>query len=451
VSSIERASMIAMGPAMAQTVAEVRVPVVIGSGLTGLSISHSLSLASVDHVMIGRRPDMSPRLGESLNLEGTLLLWEMFPQLSRFFFPKREVLGYLGDYEVLCDFAVAQRAVSRAIFRTLGYAPAEEFLQVDRIGFDAALWDLTVASDHCTVIDSPVAGLEFDEATDRFASVCLADGTVLRPTYVFDATNHGRLLGRTAKIACRTLGTQQCVAYTHYHLAPGAPRNVEPWELTTAIVRLFPASDGVDAIAWCIPLGDYVSIGVSTEATRTSLDDESLLERTAAAFARYGIDYRRRYPQRTELKGLKHSYFAYERASGANWLLAGPSFCQVWWLAGAGVGTAPTAAQLAPKLLHDPLRWGAEYDRYMQQLLPLQDTFDFFALTPRDGDQPAALHHFSDRFVRTTLVRLASSTRMRGGRLRVMVSRAVGWLFKQPAAIREYCPVLRVDWRTRAA
>jgi hypothetical protein len=30
---------------------------------------------------------MSPRLGESLNLEGTLLLWEMFPQLSASSFP----------------------------------------------------------------------------------------------------------------------------------------------------------------------------------------------------------------------------------------------------------------------------------------------------------------------------------------------------------------------------
>jgi flavin-dependent dehydrogenase len=375
----------------------------------------------------------------------------MFPELSRFFFPKREVLGYLGDYELLCDFAVSQRAVSRAIFRTLGYQPAEEFLQVDRIGFDAALWDITVASEHCTVLDASVSGLEFDETSDRFSGVHLVDGRVLRPSYVFDATNHGRLLGRAAKVACRTLGAEQRVAYTHYHLAAGAARNVEPWELTTAIVRLFPASDGVDAIAWCIPLGDYVSIGVSTNAARTTLDDESLLERSAAAFARYGVDYRRRYAHRVELKGLRHSYFAYERASGANWLLAGPSFCQVWWLAGAGVGTALTAAQLAPKLLQDPQRWGAEYDRYMQQLLPLQDTFDFFALTPRADYEPAALHHFSDRFVRTTLVRLASSTRMRGGPLRVVVSRAVAWLFQQPAAIREYCPVLRADWRTRAA
>src|SRR5688500_20134635 len=87
-------------------------PVVIGSGLTGLSISRSLSSASIDHVLIGRRPDMSPRLGESMNLEGTLLLWEMFPQLSRFFFPKAQVLGYLANHEVVCDFDVGRLFVS---------------------------------------------------------------------------------------------------------------------------------------------------------------------------------------------------------------------------------------------------------------------------------------------------------------------------------------------------
>jgi flavin-dependent dehydrogenase len=433
------------------TAEHARVPVVIGAGLTGLSISHSLSCASIDHVLIGRRPEMSPRLGESLNLEGTLLLWEMYPQLSHFFFPKREVLGFLGDYEVVCDFAVSQRAVSRAIFSTLGYAPAEEFLQVDRIGFDAALWELATSSRHCTVLDAPVADLEFDDASDRFTKVRLAGGTVVHPSYLFDGTNHGRLLGRTAKLTYRTLGERQRVAYTHYHLAAGAPRNVEPWELTTAVVRLFPESDGVDAIAWCIPLGGYISVGVSMSATETALDDEALLERTSAAFARYGIDYRERYPTRVELKALQHSYFAYERAAGANWLLAGPSFCQVWWMAGAGVGTALAAAKLAPKLLRDPARWGAEYDRYMKQLLPMQETFDFFALSARDEFRPEALHRFSDRFVVTNLVRLAGSTRMRESRFAKAASRAVAWLFRQPRAIREYCSVLQVDWRKIAA
>ena len=428
-----------------------RLPIVIGSGLTGLSISHCLSRDGIDHVLVGRQPDRLPRLGESLNLEGTLLFWEMFPQLSRFFFPKREVLGFLGDYEVICDFDVSQRAVARAIFRTLGYAPATEFLQVDRIGFDAALWELAVASDHCTVLDAPVAELEFDAPSDRFTTVRLSDGTALRPSYVFDATNHGRLLGQKARVPCRNLSAPQRVAYTHYHRSPVASREAERWELTTAIVRLFPSTDGIDAIAWCIPLGDYVSVGVSTIESMSESTDEQLLEHAATAFARCGIDYRRRFSQLADVKGLRHRYFAYERAFGANWLLAGPSFCQVWWMAGAGVGTALTAAQLAPKLLEDPKRWGAEYDRYMHDLLPIHGTFDFFALSPREEYEPESLHRFSDRFVVTSLARLAGSTRVRDSRLAMVAGPAVGWLFSRPGVIRDYCSVRRVDWDVRAA
>lgn len=437
---------------MSQSITErARLPIVIGSGLTGLSISYCLSRAGIDHVLIGQRPDTSPRLGESLNLEGTLLLWEMFPQLSHFFFPKREVLGFLADYEVVCDFDVAERAVSRAIFRMLGYAPTAEFLQVDRIGFDAALWELATASEHCTELDGPVANLEFDARSDSFTAVRLSDGTVLHPSYVFDATNHGQLLGRTAKLACRDLSTRQRVAYTHYHRTPDVSREVERWELTTAIARLLPTSDGIDAIAWCIPLGDYVSVGLSMNDMETDVGDEALLEHAAAAFARYGINYRRRFSQAVEVKGLRHRYFAYERAFGANWLLAGPSYCQVWWMAGAGVGTALTAARLAPKLLQNPRRWGAAYDRYMRELLPIHDTFDFFALSRRDEYQPEALHRFSDRFVVTSLTRLAGSTRVRDSRLAMIAGPAMEWLFRRPGVIREYCSVLRVDWRALAA
>ena len=430
---------------------KAEIPVVIGSGLTGLSISHCLSRASIDHVLIGRRPDASPRLGESLNLDGTILIQEMFPQLSRFFYPKREVLGYLGDYKVTCDFVVGERAVSRAIFRSLGYAPATEFLQVDRVGFDAALWDLAVASQHCTVAGEEVAAMEFDATSDRFTGVRLPDGTLLRPSYVFDATNHGRLLGQAANIGLRTFNAPQRVAYTHYHRRADASRDPEPWELTTAIVRLFPATDGIDAMAWCIPLGDYISVGISAAAAETDLDDETLMERTSAAFARHGIDYRHRFSNRAELKALRHRYYAYDRAAGANWLLAGPSFCQVWWMSGSGVGTALAAAQLAPRLLRDPVRWGAEYDRYMQMVVPLQKTFDFFALSNWDEYNPPALHRFSDRFVVTSLVRLAEETRLRASWLGRMARRPLRWLFRQPLVIREYCSVMRVDLQRRAA
>ncbi|HET8654538.1 MAG TPA: FAD-dependent monooxygenase [Longimicrobiaceae bacterium] len=420
------------------------VPVVIGSGLTGLSVSHSLSRAGIEHVVIGRRPGTKPRLGESLNLEGTLFLKEMFPQLSRFCFQKKEVRSYLGDYEVLCDFDVSKTLTSKVVYNILGHVPVDSFLQVDRVGFDAALWDLATSAPQCTVVESTVAGLDFDEESDTVTAVRLEDGTVLRPAYVFDASNHGRLLGTAMGQKRRLLGEPQRVAYTHYHLPDGAPHLPEPWDPATVIVRLFPDTDGIDAIAWCIPLGRYVSVGISMAERESDLTERTLLKRAAVAFARYGVEFGSRYTKAVAPTGLKFSYFMYERGAGANWLLAGPSFCQVWWLAGAGVGTALVAARLAPRLLSDPERWGRWYDAYMRQLVPIHDTFDYFALTPRNAFEPEGLQRFSDQFVATNLSRLASAARLEQSPLAALTSPLFSWVFSHPGSVRGYCPIRRL-------
>jgi flavin-dependent dehydrogenase len=434
---------------MSATSPHRRLPVILGSGLTGMSISTTLSRAGVDHVLVGGPPGTLPRLGESLNLEGTLLLREMYPELSRYFFPKRIVAGYLAGYRLTCDFDVAERLVSRVMFRALGYRAVGEFLQFDRLGFDAALWEQTAASPRCTVVDAKVAGLRYDAAGDAFSGVELADGTTLSPSYLFDASNHGRVLGKAAELKMDTLGEPQRVAYTHFHAPEGVPVGVDDWERATVIVRLFRDSDSIDAIAWCIPLGRYVSIGISLSADESDASDEELLELTERAFARYGVRYRERFSVTVPLMGLKHQYFVYERAAGTNWLLAGPSFAQVWWMAGAGVGTALAAAQLAPRLLHDPVRWGGEYDRYMRKLVPIHGTFDYFAVTPREGYVPRELHRYSDRFTVTNLLRLAAATRLRGrGRV---VAPAVHWLFSRPGVIRDFCEVDRVAVETAPA
>ena len=420
------------------------VPVIIGSGLTGLSVSHTLSAAGVEHVLIGERPGKKPRLGESLNLEGTLFLKEMFPQLSRFYFQKKEVRGYLGDYEVLCDFDVSRSLGSKVVFSVLGHVPVDSFLQVDRIGFDAALWDLAASAPQCTVMGARVEGMDFDTATDTFTAVRLTDGTVLKPSYLFDASNHGRLLATAMGQKRRLLGEPQRVAYTHYHLAAGAQHLPEPWDLATVIVRLFPDTDGIDAIAWCIPLGRYVSVGISMAESESDLSDRTLLNRAAAAFARYGVDFRAQYPKAVSPTGLKFSYFMYERGAGANWLLAGPSFCQVWWMAGAGVGTSLVAARLAPRLLNDPERFGREYDAYMRQLVPIHATFDYFALTHRNALEQEGLQRFSDQFVATNLSRLASAARMDDRPLSALASPLFSWAFSHPGTIRGYCPIRRL-------
>ena len=423
------------------------VPIVIGSGLTGLSVSHSLSQAGIEHVLIGGRPGTRPRLGESLNLEGTLLLKQMFPQLSRFYFQKKEVRGYLGDYEVLCDFDVGRSLASSVVSTLLGPVPGDSFLQVDRLGFDAALWDLATSAPQCTLTEARVEALDFDAVTDTFTAVRLEDGTVLRPTFLFDASNHGRLLATAMGQKRRLLGEPQRVAHTHYRLPDGVPQLPEPWDLATVIVRLFPDSDGIDAIAWCIPLGRSVSVGISMAERESVLSDRTLLNRASAAFARYGVDFRSRYTKAVTPIGLKHSYFMYERGAGANWLLAGPSFCQIWWPASAGVGTALAAARLAPRLLRDPEHFGREYDAYMRQLIPIHGIFDYFALTPRNGLEIEGLQRFSDQVLAANLARLAGAARLDDHPLPALASPLLPWAFSLPGTVRGYCPIRRLPHR----
>src|SRR3954469_472848 len=104
-------------------------PIIIGSGLTGTAISCMLSRASVPHVLIGGPPNALPRLGESLNLEGSLDVLRLFPRHSAFLFPKKVVVGYVDDYVFSCDFEINKTRGARAFFRLLGYEAPSEFLQ----------------------------------------------------------------------------------------------------------------------------------------------------------------------------------------------------------------------------------------------------------------------------------------------------------------------------------
>ena len=47
-------------------------PVILDTGLTGMAISRALAAAGMKHALVGNRPTDAPRLGESLNAEGSL-------------------------------------------------------------------------------------------------------------------------------------------------------------------------------------------------------------------------------------------------------------------------------------------------------------------------------------------------------------------------------------------
>lgn len=392
------------------------LPTIVGSGLTGLFVSRALSRAAVPHVLVGGAPPRAPRLGESLNLEGTLGALEAIPELAWCFAPKREVLGFVGDHVLRCDFALGRRLAARALFRALGHAAPDVLLNVDRVELDAALHALVVDSPLCHAIDARVTGTRHDPRSDAVVTLELDDGRVLEPSYVFDATNHARLVARAAEVPVRPLGPPQRVAFAHYHPPEGAPRGARAgWEDATSIVRLDPDADGRDGLAWLIPVPGYVSVGASHDAAEGEVPGDALLDAAERAFARRGLRVREPYAERSAVVALPFRNFAHERAFGANWMLAGPTFAQIWWTSGSGVGTSFAAARVAPAILRAPRAVGRAYQAHMAQLLDLHDVFEWFARADCGAMTAADVAHHADRFVAANLQRLASGARRFGG------------------------------------
>ena len=100
----------------------------------------------------------------------------------------------------------------------MGFESPPELLDVDRIGFDRALFDQVVANEHCTHVDTRVEAVEYDRDTDTIESVSLQNGETFDPDFVFDCTNAIRLLGRMLQVPVEWLGTpnESCLPITRH-------------------------------------------------------------------------------------------------------------------------------------------------------------------------------------------------------------------------------------------
>ena len=65
-----------------------RLPVIIGSRLSGTAISDWLTRAGIKHVMLGAPPTDLPRLGESIDPAGTLALLRYYPEFEQYYYRK---------------------------------------------------------------------------------------------------------------------------------------------------------------------------------------------------------------------------------------------------------------------------------------------------------------------------------------------------------------------------
>lgn len=372
--------------------------VVVGSSLTGLLVSASLSRASVAHTLIGGPPpDDRPRLGESMNEGASALMWRLFGfDATPYLFPKSHISLLHGDLATLTYAANPRRtARSAAFWQRLGLPFVNSYLvHVDRGGLDRALYDFATQQPACRFVRALVTDLEL--ADDRVTALTLDSGERITTTHVFDATGPRALVAEAAGVARHPISDPQRVVWTHLRRTADAPDAW--WRHGTNLLRPDTARDGIHGISWLIPLGDTLSVGVSVDAaTHAHLDDAALLARLVAAWNRRGpaLDA---FADHAPLQSLQHSYHARARGTGANWMVCGGGFLQVWFPTSSGLWGTMLAAALAPRFAADDPEVPAFYERAMRSMIPFHREITRMVEAPGYTDA-AQVHAFWNRWL----------------------------------------------------
>jgi flavin-dependent dehydrogenase len=350
-------------------------PVILGTGLTGVAISRALAAAGITHVLVGQRPTDAPRLGESLNAEGSLEIARQFPDRARFFFDKHRLALFFDGRAVAFDSL--RIAAGRGWYPLFGYPSSVPLLHIDRVGFDNAAFAAAIGDDHCVFAEDRAVGLDYRPPADRIDSVQLASGARIASSYVFDATNHTRFVARKLGVARNVIGAPRRVVFAHYGRAENTGSVSPPWATTTALLRLDRRTDPIEGLAWCIPLGGYVSLGVSVDPEAVAANPSLLLDWLEQVYSIRGIDVRGAFPTRGAAVDLRYEHYTHARCYGRNWLLAGPSCCQIWFPSGAGVATGLIAARLGPDILRAPAEVPAVYQAYMDRVAASHSALDW--------------------------------------------------------------------------
>lgn len=423
------------------------LPVIIGAGLSGMAISDWLTKAKIVHIMIGTEPNKLPRLGESIDPAGTLVLLRHYPEFERFYFRKKWISVLLGDYATSCNFG---QNFSRVIgLKMLGFNSPPEFIHVDRVGFDTALFEKVIQSDYCQRIETLVDEIEYDTDSDTIRSLKLADGEMLRPSYVFDCTNHFRLLGRSLKIPLKTISEPQRVVYDHYHAVGEAPNcdsiDME-WLHATNILRLYADLDGINGLAWLIPLGSYVSLGISMPKGDNACSDTDVMDLLVAAYTRRGMAVGEFFPQSKQVMSVPHQqYFFHDRAYGKNWLLAGPSYGQVWFPSASGVGAAMVAGYIAAAIIDSPDEVGQLYQDYIIGLQESHTIFDRMILKHHSELTPNLVKVESNRIVTENVKRVARLATIQSGTVGAAFGRVLLKAVSREGVASSGCVVYEAD------
>lgn len=365
------------------------LPVVIGSSMSGLMVSLSLSSAGIDHVLIGGpEPAAVPRLGESLNEAASPELWRRYggkyPECFRI---KSHISLMNGKVATMAHIADPNRCMSR-LKKYVASSPSEKrmsmarwyfaslsgrwLLHVDRITLDRALYHEAIANPHCRFVQKHVTDVTFDRQSDRVEKISLSDGNSLeQPRFVFDTMGFRSFVASAADVVTKPISNEQYVVFNHYTCDDETLLPKLWWRFGTNLLRPTEDVDGIEGISSLICTGRTVSLIVSLDADRFGdVPVADVLDRLRAAYQRRGIDYRRWFPgERTE-QSIRHRYYMRDRGYGANWMLCGGTFANFWFPSSAGLWTNIVASELAPRMIREPQRYGQYYEAAIRDLMP---------------------------------------------------------------------------------
>jgi flavin-dependent dehydrogenase len=358
------------------------VPVIIGGGIGGMLISRQLSKKKIRHILVGSRQlGDSPKLGESMTEACTIEFTQDFKDYGRYFFPKEVTPFFMGDIVAGLRFDFFGTFASLFLDEDI----PQTFIHVDRIGFDQALYDEVSRAEECYWIDELVSNVEYSAATDRIESVRLKNGQSIKPSYAWDCTNHIRLIGRKLKIPFKDFDAQRQVIFTHYFekdCQDLCHREDLPWMHATTLLRADEKYDQLKGVSWFIPLGTYVSVGISMAPEDIGdRNPEEIMAALTKAYQNRGIDYSKHFTRRKEVVSVPSQHFMYDRFFGENWALVGGSAASTWFTSGSNISMLACMATMADKIIEQPKVYGEHYARHVRGFAQTQVVYDNLLLS----------------------------------------------------------------------
>jgi flavin-dependent dehydrogenase len=352
------------------------VPVIIGGGIGGMLISRALCRKNIRHVLVGS-PQLgdTPKLGESMTEACTIEFTQDFDGYDQYLFAKNYTPFFMGD--IVAGLRFDFFGTMASLF--LDKAP-RAFIHVDRIGFDQALFDEVSAAEQCYWIDDLVVDVDYDQEGDRLQLLRLKNGATIKPSYAWDCTNHIRLLGRKLAIPYENFDQPRQVIFTHYmqkDCEDLCHREDLPWMHATTLLRAETEFDGLNGVSWFIPLGKYVSVGISMAPEDIGdRNPEEIITALTRAYQNRGIDYSREFARRKEIVSLPSQHFMHERFYGANWSMVGGCAASTWFTSGSQISMLACMAAMADRIIEQPQVYGEHYSRHVRGFAKTQRIYD---------------------------------------------------------------------------